>query len=49
MENNQLESTNKLLKVIIALLLRRRDQDILTLREQIKILDNIGLKSKEDL
>ncbi len=50
MQKNQLESTNRLLKVIVALLLRllnQRDQDSLTLREQIDVLNDLGLKPKE--
>lgn len=47
MENYQLESTNKLLKVMVALLLRQRNREILTLREQIGILSDLGLKTKE--
>lgn len=42
-----LESTNKLLKVIIALLLKRRGQDIPSLREQIGVLNGLGLKPIE--
>lgn len=41
MDKNSLESTNKLLKVIIALLLRRREADTLTLRQQIEILNDL--------
>jgi hypothetical protein len=44
MEKEDFESTNKLLRVIIALLLRRKDADILTLRQQIEILNDLGLK-----
>lgn len=47
MEKNKLESTNRLLKVIVALLLRRREPDILTLREQIAVLNGLGLQPKE--
>jgi len=47
MDKNTLESTNKLLKVIIALLLRKKDEQTITLREQIGILDNLGLKPVE--
>ncbi len=47
MDNNTLESTNKLLRVIVALLLKRKDTDTLTLRQQIEILNDLGLKPLE--
>lgn len=47
MERDPLESTNKLLKVIIALLLRRKEEEVLTLRQQIEILNGLGLKPIE--
>lgn len=47
MEKDALESTNKLLRVIVALLLKRRDTDALTLRQQIEILNDLGLKPLE--
>lgn len=47
MENDSLETTNKLLRVIIGLLLRRKDEDVLTLRQQIEILNGLGLKPSE--
>ena len=47
MKKNNLESTNKLLRVIVALLLRQSHEGVLSLREQIKILDNVGLKPAE--
>ena len=47
MDNNTLESTNKLLRVIVALLLKRKDPDILTLRQQIEILNDLELKPLE--
>lgn len=47
MDKNTLESTNKLLQVIVALLLKRKNPDTLTLRQQIKILNNLGLKPLE--
>ena len=51
MKKDNLESTTKLLRVIVALLLRQSHQglhqDVLSLREQIKILDDIGLKPAE--
>ena len=47
MDKHELESTNKLLKVIIALLLRGRDEEKLNLRERVEILDGLGLKPVE--
>jgi len=47
MDNNTLESTNKLLRVIVALLLRRKDEQTLTLRQQIMILNDLGIKPAE--
>ena len=47
MTKNDLQSTNKLLMVIIALLIRRKDTEILTLRQQIGLLDDLGLKPAE--
>lgn len=47
MEKEYFESTNKLLRVITALLLRRKDAEILTLRQQIEILNDLGLKPAE--
>lgn len=47
MDKNTLESTNKFLRVIVALLLKRKDPDTLTLRQQIEILNDLGLKPLE--
>ena len=47
MDKDTRESTNKLLRVIIALLLRRKDEDTLTLRQQIEILNDLRLKPSE--
>ncbi len=47
MEKYTLESTNKLLRVIVALLLRRREEQTLTLRQQIEILASLGMKPAE--
>jgi hypothetical protein len=47
MEKNALESTNRLLKVIIALLLRGKDEKPLTLRQRIEILADLKLKPAE--
>ena len=40
-------STNRLLRTIAALLVRREGEKILPLREQIKILDGLGLMPAE--
>ena len=47
MDKNELQSTNKLLRVIVALLLRRRDEQTLTLRQQIEILNDLDIKPVE--
>lgn len=47
MEKNKIESTNELLRVIVGLLLRRKDEQTLTLRQQIEILDGLGSKPAE--
>ncbi len=47
MDKDEQKSTNRLLRVIIALLLRRKDEDTLTLRQQIEILNDLGLKPLE--
>ena len=47
MDKDTLESTNKLLRVIVALLLKRKDTDTFTLRQQIEILNDLGLKPLE--
>lgn len=47
MEKSELETTNKLLKIILGLLLRRDEQNTISLRQQIEILDNHGLKPAE--
>ena len=41
------ESTNRLLRVVIALLSRRKDDQMLTLRQQISLLDSLGLRPVE--
>ena len=47
MDKNELQSTNKLLRVIVALLLRRKDEKTLTLRQQIEILSDLSIKPAE--
>ena len=41
------ESTNKLLRVIIALLLRRDGEQALTLKQQIEALNRLGVRPAE--
>lgn len=47
MDKDNLKSTNRLLQVIIVLLLRRKDPETFTLRQQIEILNDLGLKPLE--
>jgi hypothetical protein len=47
MNKDEQKSTNRLLRVIIALLLRGKGEDTLTLRQQIEILNDLGLKPLE--
>jgi len=47
MAGESLDTTNKLLKVIIGLLLRPKSDMALTLKEQIEILDRLGLRPIE--
>ena len=47
MDKDTLESTNKLLKVIIALLLRGKSDEPLNLRQRIEILSDLSLKPAE--
>ena len=48
MNENLQQETNKLLKVIIALLVRSKSQDkIISLREQINILSDFGLSPSD--
>lgn len=47
MLDQNLESINQLLKVIVGLMVRRDGTDTLNLREQIKTLNNFGLQPKE--
>ena len=44
MPNKELQSTNRLLKVIIALLLRQKEEQTVTLRQKIEVLDNMRIK-----
>jgi hypothetical protein len=47
MEKIELESTNRLLRVMIALLLRRQEEPAPPLKQQIEVLDNLGLRPSE--
>lgn len=47
MNSDALALTNKLLKIIVALLLRGKSEEPLTLRERIAILSDLGLKPAE--
>lgn len=47
MQKDAQESTNMLLRVIVGLLLRRKDEQTLTLRQQIEILHDMGIKPAE--
>ena len=47
MDKNELQSTNTLLRVIVALLLRKKDEKTPTLRQQIEILSDLGIKPAE--
>jgi hypothetical protein len=41
------DSTNTLLRVIIALLLRREEESVLPLKQQIQMLDDLGVRPTE--
>jgi hypothetical protein len=47
MSSEPLELTNKLLRVIVALLLRGKSEEPLTLRQRVEILSDLGLKPAE--
>lgn len=47
MATDDLATTNRLLKVIVALLLKRREKEPLSLKQQIEILSDLGLKPIE--
>lgn len=46
-KSTDLESTNDLLRVIIGLMLRGKDKAPTTLRQQIEVLYDFGLKTNE--
>lgn len=47
MDDKTLESTNRLLRVMIALLLRGKEERTPTLKQQIEILNDLGLRPAE--
>lgn len=47
MDKNGHESTNRLLRVMVALLLRRKDEQTPSLKRQIEILSDLGLRPSE--
>lgn len=47
MGKNDIESTNRLLKVMIALMLRGQEESTPTLRQQVKTLSELGMKPIE--
>lgn len=46
-EENETESTNRLLRVVVALLLRQGLEPLSTLRQQIEMLNGLGLGQTE--
>jgi hypothetical protein len=47
MDSNSLDSTNRLLKVIIALMLRPKDDRPMSLKQQIEVLYSLGIRPSE--
>ena len=47
MEELKSESTSHLLRVIIALMLRGKNEQPLTLKQQVEALDDLGIKPSE--
>lgn len=47
LDEKSTDSTNMLLRVIISLLLRRKDENTLPLKQQIQILDDLGVRPIE--
>jgi len=47
MNTGSLESTNRLLKVVIALMLRPKDDRPMSLRQQIAVLHGLGIRPTE--
>ena len=47
MSGNEIETTNRLLRVVIALQLRGKEEGRLSLRDQISVLSDLGLEPME--
>lgn len=47
LDKESVESTNRLLRVVIALLIRRDGEQVLTLKQQIEFLDKLGMRPTE--
>lgn len=47
MDKNGLESTNRLLRVMIGLLIRRKEEQIPSIKQQIEVLSDLGLGPSE--
>lgn len=47
MDESEIESTNRLLRVVVALLLRQGMEPLSTLRQQIELLEGLGLGPTE--
>ena len=47
MDANLLEQTNSLLKVIVALLVRGKSEEAPTLRQQVKVLSDLGVRPSD--
>jgi hypothetical protein len=47
MSVNTADSTNRLLKVVIALLIQRQEEKVRSLKEQIFLLSNLGIRPSE--
>ena len=47
LENESLESTNRLLRVMICLMLRRDGDQPMTLKQQVEILNKLGMRPTE--
>ncbi len=47
MDTADLASTNRLLRVIVALLLRGKSDETPTLKQQIEVLDELGMRPAE--
>lgn len=47
MDQPAIETTNRLLKIVIALMLRGKDEQPLTLRQRVEILSDLGMRPIE--